>query len=85
MEGIGDGNFIGDGFRSSAGGFRLGRLGQFAAKGIGNIFNLRLVGQGFEQALAEDVVDFVGSEVNRGDIPLLPPQLRAGIGQGTVD
>ena len=49
------------------------------------IVDLRLVGQCREGAVAQDVVDLVGGEVDWGDGALLAAELRAGVLQGTVD
>ena len=71
MEGIGDGNFIGDGFGAAASGFGFGGFFQFTAVGVGNVINFGLIGQRGEKPLAQNVVNFVGGQVYRGDIAFL--------------
>ena len=74
VEGIGGGDLVGDRFGAAVGGLGLGGLLQLPAESLGDVFNLCLVGEGLEEALAEDVVDLVGGEVNRRDVALLAAQ-----------
>ena len=47
--------------------------------------DLGLVGKRLEEALAEDVVDLVGGEIDRRDVSLLPAEFLPGIFECAID
>jgi hypothetical protein len=65
-------DFIGNGLRTATGGLRFSSLFQFSTESFGDILDFILVGKAFEEAFAQDLIDFVGCEVNWSDAPLLP-------------
>ena len=85
VERIGRGDLVGDRLGAAVGGLGLGRLFQLAAEGLGDVFDLGLVGQRLEEALAQDVVDLVGGEIDRRDVAFLAAQFRAGVFERAVD
>ena len=85
MEWIGGSDFIRNGFSAAIGNLGLAGFLQLPAIARGDVANHGLVGQGREQALAEDVVDLVGGEIHRRDVAFLPTQLGARVFERTVD
>ncbi len=85
MERVGGGDFVGDGFGAAVGDFGLAGFFQLLAIGGGDVGNLRLVGHGFEEPLAEDVINFIGGEVDGGDVALLPAEFLTGVLEGAID
>ena len=85
MEGIGGGDLVGDRFRAAVGHLGFGGLFQLAAKDVGDVGDLGLVGKRLEESLAQDVVDLVGGKVDRRDVALLAAQFGAGILEGAID
>ena len=85
MERIGGSDFVRNGFGTAIGDLRLAGFLQLPAIARGDVADLGLVGQGREQALAEDVVDLVGGEIHRRDVAFLPTQLGARVFERAVD
>ena len=84
-KGIGGGDLVGDRLGAAVGGLGLGGFFQLAAEGFGDVADLGLVGKRFEEALAQDVVDLVGGEVDRRDVALLAAELGARVFECAVD
>ena len=76
MERIGGGDLVGDRLGAAIGRLRLGGFFQLAPEGLGDVADLGLVRKRREEALAQDVVDLVGREIDRRDVALLAPELR---------
>src|SRR5207244_7985001 len=53
--------------------------------GCGDVADRGLVGQGREQALAENIVDLVRGEIHRRDVAFLPTQLGPCVFKRAVD
>ena len=75
VERIGRGDLVGDRLGATVGGLGLGGLFQLAAKGVGDVVDLGFVGKRLEEALAKDVVDLVGGQVDGRDVALLAAEL----------
>jgi len=85
VKGIGRGNLVGDGFRAAIGRFGFGGLFQLTAERLGDVANLGLVRQRLEQPFTQDVVDFIGGQIDRRNAPLLSSQFRTGVFESPVD
>jgi hypothetical protein len=85
MERVGGGDFIGDCLGAAIGDLGLGCFLQLFAVGVRDVVDLGSIGQGFEKALTEDVVDFVVGEVNWGDRALGTPEFLPSIVEGAID
>ena len=85
MERIGGGDFVRNGFGTATGDLGLAGFLQLPAIARGDVADRGLVGQGREQALAEDVVDLVRGKIHRRDVAFLPTQLGARVFERAVD
>ena len=85
VERIGGGDLVGDRFGAALCRFRFGRFAEFRAVGARDVGYLRVGGQAREEVLAQNVVNFVGGEVDRRDAALLAAELGAGIVERAVD
>src|SRR4029453_1142107 len=85
MERIGSGDLVCNGFGTATGNLGLAGFLQLPAIASGDVTDRGLIGQGRKQALAEDVVDLVGSKIHWRDITLLPTQLGARVFERTVN
>jgi len=79
MKGIGGGDLIGNRFGATTGSLGLGCLFKLASECVGDVSDFCFVGKRFEEPLAQNVINLVGSEVNRGDVPLCATKLLACI------
>ena len=85
VERVGRGDLVGDRLGAAVGGLGLGGLFQLAAEGVGDVVDLGLVGQRLEKALAQDVVDLVGREIDRRDVAFLAAEFGAGVFERAID
>ena len=85
MERVGGGDLVGNRLGAAVGGLGLGGFFQLAAIGVGDVLDLRLVGQRLEKTLAQDVVDLVRGEIDRRDGAFLAAEFGACVFERTID
>ena len=85
MERIGRGDLVGNRLGTAVRRLRLGGFFQLAAEGVGDVADLRLVGERLEETLAQDVVDLVGREVDRRDVAFLAAEFGARVFESAID